>query len=78
MIKLHKVVLGRNSYCNTISQSVFVSFAMPTACPILKLKLLCLVSNVQLVKGLLLQNEQHIRTALPCSSLTVTNDMLRY
>ena len=29
------VVLSRNSYCNTISQSIFVSFAMHTARPLL-------------------------------------------
>ena len=38
VIKLLKVVLNLNSYCNTTSRSVFVSFAMPKACPLLKLK----------------------------------------
>ena len=33
-----EVVLSRNSYCNTIGQSCFVSFAIHTAHPVLKLK----------------------------------------
>ena len=52
VIKLLKVVvLSWNSYCNTTSQSVFVSFANT---PTFKTEALCLVSNVQLVKRLLL------------------------
>ena len=38
VMKLLKVVLSRNSYCNTTSQSVFVSFAMCMARPLIKLK----------------------------------------
>ena len=33
-----KVVLCRNSYCNTIGQSFFISFATRTARPLIKLK----------------------------------------
>ena len=53
--KLYEVVLSRNSYRNTIGWSCFISSATGMARPLLKLKCsLCLVSNVQLVKHLLL------------------------
>ena len=45
-----KVVLSQNSYCNTTSQSVFVSFANTHNTPTYKTEVLRLVSNVQLVK----------------------------
>ena len=50
---LLKVVLSQNSYCKC--------FATHMACPLLMTKALCLVSNAQLVKHLLLQNEQLIQ-----------------
>ena len=56
-IKIIKVVLCRNSYCNTIAigQSSFIILATRTVRPLLKLhEALRLVSNVQLVKRLLL------------------------
>ena len=43
-------VLSKNSYCNTIGQSSFVSFTTRMAHPLS----LCFVSNVQLIKRLLL------------------------
>ena len=50
------VVLCRNSYCSTIGQSSFISFATRTACPLLKLK-----SSVLLV----MYNWLKENTALP-------------
>ena len=38
MVNVLKVVLSRNSYCNTIGQSCSVSFATRMARPFLKLK----------------------------------------
>ena len=35
-----KTLLSQNSYCNTIGQSTFISFATCIACPLLKLILL--------------------------------------
>ena len=56
------VLLSRNSYCNTTSQSVFVSFATHTVpAPTFKTEALRIVSNVQLVKRLLLRNEWQIQ-----------------
>ena len=46
--------------------------------PTFKTEAFRLVSNVQLVKQLLLRNELTVNTALPCSSSTVTKDALRY
>ena len=61
----YKIVLRRNSYCNTISQAVFVyklrdAHGTPTS----KTEPLRIVSNVQLVKGLLLQIERQIQHCL--------------
>ena len=62
MIKLLKVVLIRNSYCNTTSQSACLcKFRDTYSTPTFKTEVLHLVSNVQLVKGLLLQNERQIQ-----------------
>ena len=52
MIKL----LSQNSYCDTMSQSVFVSFGTHMA----QTEML-FVSNVQVVKGSLLQNKWQIQ-----------------
>ena len=51
VIKKYKVVLSRNSYCNTISQYSFISFAGTLT---FKIETFCLINNVQLVKHLLL------------------------
>ena len=69
-------MFSRNSYCNTTSQSVRNirdAHNMPT----FKTEVLCIVSNVQLVKGPFTAKWM-ANTALPCSSSTVTNDVLRY
>ena len=55
-----KIVSCQNSYCNTTSQSVLVSFTTHMAHPTFKTETLHTVSNVQLVKGLLLRNEWDI------------------
>ena len=67
---LYRVVSSQNSYCNIIGQFSFISFTTCMACPLLKLKHSILLVMLQLVKQLLLQNEQKIQH-YTCSSLTV-------
>ena len=55
--KILKVVLSQNSYCNTISQSIFLRSTMHMGqhgMPTFRTEVFRLVSNVQLVKKLLL------------------------
>ena len=72
---IYKVVLRRNSNCNTTSQSVFVNFTC-TARLLLTLKhfiLLVMYSWLRAFTAKLTAN-----TALPYSSSTITNDVIRY
>ena len=69
-------LLRRNSNCNTTSQSVFVSFAMCTERPLLKLKRFILLVMYSWLRAFTAKLTAY--TALPCSSSTVTNDALRY
>ena len=60
--KKYKIVLCRNSYCNTIGQySFIIKLRNPHGTPTYKTKALRLVSNVQLVKRLLPCNGRQIQ-----------------
>ena len=77
----HKVVLSRNSYCNTIGQSCFVRFATRTALstPTFQTESLSLVSNIQLVTWLLLciMKSKYSITLLFFGSNSRYNSLLR-
>ena len=77
----HKVVLSRNSYCNTIGQSCFVRFATRTALstPTFQTESLSFVSNIQLVTWLLLciMKSKYSVTLLFFGSNSRYNSLLR-
>ena len=73
VIKLLKV-LSWNSYCNTTSQPVFVSFTTRATCPLLKLKRSVLLVMYSWLKGIYCE----MNGKYSITSSTVTNDELHY
>ena len=70
-IKPFNVALSQNSYCKTISQSSFISFATHTVNPFLKVKHFVLLVIMYSWKNM-------ANTTLPYSSLAVTHDALHH
>ena len=71
----YKVVLCRNSYCNTIGQSSFISSATRTVRPLLKLKHSILLVMYTWLNGF--YRVMNGKYSITSSSLEVTHDTLR-